>query len=104
VLKQHPEKKTKFFIVWESVLDEDTNPPNARMLSLIKDQRATQYWDPQRALSKQMGEKDEETIVWDWIALYPPGAKWEQPPTPTFSSRPVVKVIKKFEEAFATAP
>ena len=64
-------------------------------LGRITDSRVSQYWDRGRLLSKAMGEKDDDSIVWDVINVYDRNARWnERPPAPVFSDRPVVQVIE----------
>ena len=51
-----------------------------------------------------MGEHDRGSIVWDYIAIYPPGAGWEDaPPQPLYSGRPVTKVKEAACAALAKA-
>jgi len=67
-------------------------------LKRISDLRASQYWDKELLVSKSIGEKDG--VVWDYVAVYPPGKMWEQsPPEPTFSKAPVVQAIEETREA-----
>lgn len=49
-----------------------------------------------------MGEQEgnRKSIVWDWVGVYPAGARWEQkPPEPAYHGRPVEDVATSFEEA-----
>ncbi len=47
-----------------------------------------------------MGETDDDSIVWDIVAVYQPGKLWEQtPPEPTYSGGPVVEVIDETRNA-----
>jgi hypothetical protein len=80
--------------VWEPVILTDWAAPSTATLGRISDRRAQQYWDGGRLLSKAMGEKDGESIVWDFAAVYSPGAMWEQaPPKAVFDGGPVVDII-----------
>ncbi|MBI4907767.1 MAG: hypothetical protein HY820_29355 [Acidobacteria bacterium] len=70
----------------------DYGTPSGGVLGIIGDARAVQFWDPTRTLSKSMGEEPgrEQSIVWDWVALYAPGVRWDQkPPPPLFEGRTV---------------
>jgi len=93
------------FVVWEPVVLTDLGPPSSRTLALVSDQRAAQFWDPGRALSRELvrdllahPEKvpagvsmSEDAIIWDVVALFPPGVRWEDgPPKPVYQSFPVV--------------
>ncbi|HZE80738.1 MAG TPA: hypothetical protein VE604_07525 [Candidatus Polarisedimenticolia bacterium] len=47
-----------------------------------------------------MGEHDRASVVWDYIAVYPPGAMWnEAPPKPTYSGHPVADVTSSAKQA-----
>lgn len=94
------------FVVWEPVIPTDWSPPSTLVLERIPDPRVRQYWDAKRTLSRLMGEDpgNRKTIVWDYVALYPPGARWtDKPPQPSYSGRPVVEVAAALEQALATA-
>ena len=42
--------------------------------------------------------------MWDYIAIYPPGAAWEdRPPQPLYDGGPVVRVRKEARAALAQA-
>ena len=44
-------------------------------------------------VSHSMGEHDGHSVVWDYIAVYPPGAVWEDgPPEAVYHGGPVVRV------------
>ncbi len=84
----------RVFVVWEPVLPTDLAPPSTAALARVPDRRVTQYWDGKRALSRLMGEHDRASVVWDYIAVFEPGATWQDaPPKPVFSDHPVRTVI-----------
>jgi len=90
-------------VIWEPVLDTDIVAPSTMSLHRVADGRARQYWDKARLLSHAMGEKDEDSIAWDYIAVYRPGARWQNSlPEPVASGDPVVDVIGKIKEALTT--
>lgn len=91
----------RVFVVWEPVLPTDLAAPSTTTLARVFDTRASQYWDRGRVLSHLMGEHDRPSVVWDYIAVYPPGALWttEAPPNPTYSGRPVVNVTANTKAA-----
>ena len=69
-------------------------------MARIPDLRARQYWDKGRLLSKAMGEKDRSSIVWDHVAVYPPGARWGgSPPEAVYEGGPVVEVTAELTQA-----
>jgi hypothetical protein len=98
VLKEFPGKPVRAFVVWEPVLPTDWGALSTAVLRRISDGRAAQYWDKDRLVSKFMGEHDGESIVWDHIAVYAPGARWDQKPA-LFAGGPVVKVVAPAREA-----
>ena len=52
--------RTRVFTVWEKVMRSDGEPPIAATLARISHPQAVQFWDPERAISKQAyGEIDE---------------------------------------------
>jgi hypothetical protein len=95
-------KPVRAFVVWEPVLPTDWGAPSTAALNRISDGRASQYWDKGRLVSKLMGEHDTDSIVWDHIAVYPPGATWNHHPA-LFADGPVVKVIGPAREAITRA-
>jgi len=84
----------RVFVIWEPVLPTDWSAPSTAALRKISDTRATQFWDKGRLVSHSMGEHDRRSVVWDHIAVYPPGVVWEDvPPVPLYHGGPVVKVV-----------
>jgi hypothetical protein len=69
-------------------------------LRRISDTRASQYWDKEHLVSKLIGERDSESVVWDYVAIYQPGKLWDQaPPEPVYSKVPVIRGIDGTREA-----
>ena len=86
------------FVIWEPVLPTDLPAPSTMTLKRIADTRASQYWDKEHLASKSIGETDG--VVWDYVAVYPPGKLWEKgPPEPAYSLDPVVRAIDGTREA-----
>ena len=102
VLKAFSGKPVRAFVVWEPVLPTDWGAPSTAALRRISDGRAAQYWDKGRLVSKSIGEQGNDSIVWDHIAVYAPGATWNQQPV-LFADGPVVKVLGPAREAIAKA-
>jgi hypothetical protein len=102
VLKEFPGMPVRVFVVWEPVLPTDWAAPSTASLKRISDARAAQYWDKERLVSKSRGEHDEDSIIWDYIAVYAPGATWNQAST-LFADGPIVKVLKPVREAIGKA-
>ena len=88
------------FVIWEPVLPSDLFAPSTSSLKRISDGRVAQYWDKQRLVSHTMGETDHDSIVWDHVAVYEPGRRWDTaPPEAAYSGGPVVKVIDETRTA-----
>jgi hypothetical protein len=69
-------------------------------LKRVSDTRASQYWDKEHLVSKLIGERDSESVVWDYVAVYQPGKLWDQaPPQPVYSMVPVIRGIDGTREA-----
>lgn len=102
VLKELPGKSVRVLVVWEPVLATDWGAPSTASLHRLSDFRAAQYWDKDRLISKSLGEHDRKTIVWDHIAVYPPGSTWKAK-TPLFADGPIVNVLAPAREAITKA-
>jgi hypothetical protein len=99
--KDFPGKPIRVFVVWEPVLPTDWGAPSTDALKRISYAPATQYWDKDRLVSKSLGEHDEKSIVWDHIAVYQPGATWNE--QALFANGPVVKVLGPARDAIKKA-
>jgi len=98
LLDEQREGKLRIFVIWEPILPTDLAAPSTMTLKRIADPRASQYWDKEHLVSKAIGEEDD--VVWDYVAVYPPGRLWEKgPPEPTYSKAPVVHAIEGTREA-----
>jgi len=100
LLREIDRQDVKVFVIWEPVLPTDFTAPSTPALARIPDLRATQYWDRKRSLSHMLGEHDRATVVWDYIAVYPPQTLWQDaPPKPVYSGHPVRDVIGGTKDA-----
>ena len=100
LLDEQHGNNVQVFVVWEPVLPSDLFAPSTSTLHLISDTRVSQYWDKPRLVSRSMGETDDDSIVWDIVAVYQPGKLWEQaPPEPAYSGGPVVEVVDETRNA-----
>jgi hypothetical protein len=100
LLDEQHDPRIRVFVIWEPVLPTDLASPSTRTLARLSDLRASQYWDKEHLVSRLLGEQDQSSVVWDYVALYQPGKLWEQtPPAPAYSSAPVVRAIGETREA-----
>lgn len=94
----------RVFVVWEPVLWSDWSSPSSATLRRIDDTRAAQFWDKGRLISHLLGERDRRSIVWDYVAVYPAGAVWQNsPPEPIYRGGPVVRVSDEARAALVLA-
>lgn len=92
------------FVVWEPVLVTDWAPPSTATMERISDSRVSQFWDKHRLISHLLGEHDRQSIVWDFIAVYPAGPVWKKRPPPAlFTGGPVVRVAERARTAISQA-
>ncbi len=97
-------KPVRVFAIWEPVLLTDWLSPSTATLSRISDTRAAQFWDKGRLISHSMGEQDRGSVVWDYIAVYPAGAVWEDdPPEALYRGGPVIQVTEPARAALDQA-
>ena len=102
-MRKFPGRDLRVFVIWEKVLASDWARPGDGVLGRVGDSRAAQFWDPERELSKSLGETKTGQPVWDRIGVYPGGAWSKVRATPTFSGRPVVKVAGQLTEKIEQA-
>lgn len=119
ILDKHPDPTLRVLVVWEPVIPTDVARPTSGTLGRLHDPRVAQYWDGERSLSREMvravradparyhfeREMPEDFVVWDVVALFPPGTVWESdPPVPTYYGGPVVEVMDALREALENRP
>ena len=101
-MKEFAGERVRAFVIWEPVLPTDWFSPSTATLRRISDTRAAQFWDRGRLVSHAMGEQDRRSVVWDYIAVYPSGAIWEdRPPEALYQGGPVVQVTEAARAALA---
>jgi hypothetical protein len=104
LLRAHRDPNLRALVVWEPVIWTDVGPPTTSVMARLSDPRVVQFWDPQKALSRVMVDRwrklgkipelEHDTVIWDFVALYDPGARWDGgPPPPRWHGYPVVKAI-----------
>lgn len=102
-------------VVWEPVIESDRGPPSPEVRAPLADPRVTEFWDPERRLSRALiaAAREEprrfgldeppapDAIAWDVIGVYRPGAKWMD--RPSFWGSPVEEVAGKARAALRRA-
>ena len=102
-------------MVWERVTPSDRpiGFPGTHVLARVPDPRVEQFWDRDRLLSQTMVRdlpadtlrsladlKADTPLVWDSVALFRPGVRWEDRfPVPDWAGRPVVDVADSLRRA-----
>ena len=100
LLEEQHDRRIRVFVIWEPVLPTDLAAPSTMTLKRISDMRASQYWDKEHLISKSLGERDSDSVVWDYVAVYQPGKLWDKgPPEPAYSNVPVIRGIDGTREA-----
>ncbi len=117
MLRDVRDPNVRVFVVWEPVLLTDWHAPGAGAVARVPDPRAVQFWDPGHLLSAEIRRAAESDpagvlgnhrlrarVVWDFVALYPPGARWTTAfPAANFAGAPVVSVIDDFRRRLSAA-
>jgi hypothetical protein len=97
-------KPVRALVIWEPVLWTDWASPSTATLRRVSDNRASQFWDKGRLISRSMGERDRGSVVWDYVAVYPVGATWQDgPPEALYQGGPVIQVTGKARAAIGHA-
>ena len=116
LLRRHPDRSVRIFVVWEPILPTDWSPPTTFALNRIPDRRAQQYWDPDHLVAKKLAadrrspQPEEECcersgILWDLVAVYPNGATWtDRVPVAVLFNGPVMDVKADIAASILAAP
>ena len=92
-------------MVWEPILASDWSRPTRPVLARIPDERVVQFWDKNHIVAKQLDGQlrtrqpsccRHAGTLWDLVALYPKGTKWETA-EPIYVDGPVAKVKGELE-------
>jgi len=110
VLDQVHGQRLRVFIVWEPVIWTDMGPPGGSVLSRISDSRTAHFWDQDLLLSKKLvqeqnrsgvrveakGGSDPDAIIWDFVAVFPPGARWDETfPQSVYHGSPLLEHVEQ---------
>ena len=118
LLRKSPDLSLRVLVVWEPVIWSDLTPPLTSVLGRVTDRRAAQHWDRGRLVSAELlreirseqgdGQADppgDDAVVWDCVAIYPPGDRWDASlPRPAFFGCPVVQVIDEVGRRLSSPP
>lgn len=122
LLDEAPHSGVQVFVVWQSILPSDWTRPGSGILTRVHDTRARQFWDKDNLFPSKLGErirmdKDhpepnccwQDDIPWDMVAIYAPGARWEEAlPAAVFVDGPVYAVkaemVAALQEQINAAP
>jgi hypothetical protein len=102
--------------VWEPILWTDRRAPTTMTLSRLADPRVRQFWDEAHTMALRMARDarppqpvedccKRSGFLWDLVAVYPVGARWESqlPPAVVFDG-PVFRVTSKIDAALIARP
>ena len=104
------------FVVWEPILSTDWSAPTTFALGRISDQHVQQYWDPDHLIATRLAADrrapqpsedccEQDGILWDLVAVYPRGPRWDDRlPTAVLFNGPVVDVKMDLESRIVAAP
>ena len=108
LLEENAGRPVRAYVVWEPMLTTDWARPTSGVLARIRDERAAQYWDPEHFVARRLkaeldrhpdypepGCCEDKGILWDMMAIFPAGVKWEESlPRPALLRGPVWKVAE----------
>jgi hypothetical protein len=86
ILDENPSNQIAVFVVWFAVLGPDA--PSEVVTSLLADERTVHYWDSDGEVSDFLSQHADQIglpgvkLLWDAYLLFPPGAFWEEFPSP----------------------
>lgn len=105
MLRQNHLNALRVFVVWEPILPTDWSRPSRFVQRRIRDSRATQFWDKNHLVAKQLradlsesqaARRSHSKILWDVVAVFPKDAKWGS--APIFFDGPVVRAEPEAEK------
>lgn len=103
------------FAVWEPILPTDAGAPVTGTLARLADGRVRQFYDPGHLVATRLAADAREPqpspgccrrdgILWDLLAIYRPGATWdERVPAAAVFDGPVVAVTNGLERVLQSA-
>ena len=108
LLKRYPAAGARIFAVWEPVRFADWGRPTTAALGRLSDSRARQFWDHDHLLASILAKENQpncceaKDILFDLVAVYPPGTKWSDglPHADVFNG-PIFRIVPRIEAALA---
>ena len=109
LLAKHPQRPLTVFVVWQPILATDWGKPGTGALHRLSDSRVRQFWDADHSVAKALEQSSQgrtlqpsccfqDGIWWDLMAVYPPGATWNETlPEPVLLEGTVDDAAPKFE-------
>jgi len=114
ILQNHKDKPIAVFSVWERILPTDWSKPGTTVLHRLRDARVRQYWDADYRVASAVRQTmearhldfnccDDRGVLWDMMAVFPPGAQWgDMLPEPLLVDGTVEEVAPKFTSLLET--
>ncbi len=116
-LQEVPGGRVRVVVVWMPVIRTDIAPPTTGVLSRVDHPGVEQLWDSDRLTSAEIlrsaksapadyppCRRASEDPVWDYVAVFPPGARWgDRYPPPAWHDGPLVAVEDGAKEALRRA-
>ena len=93
-------------MIWEPVLWSDAfRPADRALVKHVPGAGGLHYWDPDKNLSREILRASwtrkyavrggPSGVVWDWVACFPAGVRWESEfPEPPEQGFPVVDAVE----------
>ena len=107
VLAGYPGAPISVFAVWDKILPTDWREPGTRVRYRLNDARVRHFWDPNHTVAAELrragqtsqmepGCCEKNGIWWDVLAVFPPGARWEEKlPQPLLLDGTIVDVAPR---------
>jgi len=107
VLAAYPDRDVRVHVVWFNMVRTDARDRWPR--DEIVDDRATHYWDEDKAVGRALASREElagwRPVAWDVWLLYPPGVTWgDDAPLPAARGRTIIGTREELDAAIRDVP